>query len=84
MDRNAIIHAILDERGAQQEKWQGDHEWGWGDCSSPGVEMSTKVVVLTEECGEVARALLDKNVEGMRRELIQVAAVCVAILEGME
>jgi hypothetical protein len=41
-----------------------------------------KVAVLAEECGEVARAALDGKPEQMRAELIQVAAVAVAILEG--
>jgi len=40
--------------------------------------------VLSEECGEVARAFLDGDVDGMRRELVQVAAVAWAILEGMK
>jgi NTP pyrophosphatase (non-canonical NTP hydrolase) len=43
-----------------------------------------KVAVLTEECGEVARAALDCDPDALREELVQVAAVAYAILEGIE
>jgi NTP pyrophosphatase (non-canonical NTP hydrolase) len=44
-----------------------------------------KVAVLTEECGEVARAALDHGYSRqLRTELVQVAAVAVAIIEGMD
>ena len=42
-----------------------------------------KATVLAEEAGEVASAVLDRNAPQLRRELIQVAAVCVAWLEAM-
>ena len=41
------------------------------------------MMVLTEECGEVARAVLDLNDDQLRTELIQVAAVAVAWLEAL-
>lgn len=41
-----------------------------------------KVAVLAEECGEVARAALDGKPDQMRTELVQLAAVAVAMLEG--
>jgi hypothetical protein len=79
------IHAaVLDERERQADKWNRHHLHGWGDCSSPAVDTAVKVAVLTEECGEVARAFLDRDVDGMRRELVQVAAVAWAMLEGMK
>ena len=83
MSRTDIYAEIDDERRRQQEKWGGNHAWGAGDCSSRAVHNSTKLMLLTEECGEVARAVLDIDAEQLRTELIQVAAVAVAWLEGM-
>lgn len=74
--------AIQAERERQRAKWSTPHLWGVGDCSSPGVAEAVKVAVLTEECGEVSRAVLDHDPDALRRELIQVAAVAVAWLEG--
>jgi hypothetical protein len=71
------------ERERQQAKWSGPHDHGSGDCSSPNVEMAVKVAVLTEEVGEVARAYLENDVNQLRTELVQVAAVAVAIIEGI-
>ena len=41
-----------------------------------------KIAVLGEEFGEVARAALDRKPDQMTTELTQLAAVCVAMLEG--
>jgi hypothetical protein len=77
-------YALIDvERGRQLEKWAGRHHWGTGDCSSPDVKPIVKAVVLGEECGEVHRTVLDLDSDGLRRELVQVAAVAVAWLESM-
>jgi hypothetical protein len=84
MTRDAIWQAILAERGRQAEKWGPPHAWGAGDCSSPLVRTPVKMTVLAEEFGEVARAVLDEKNDDLRAELIQVAAVAVAWLEGME
>jgi hypothetical protein len=72
------------ERERQEQMWAGKHHHGTGDCSSPGVELATKVAVLTEEVGEVARAYLDNDITQLRTELVQVAAVAVAIIEGID
>ena len=78
------IYAFIDaERARQSAKWEQPHTWGQGDASSPGVAPMTKVGVLTEELGEVARAVLELDDEQLRTELIQFAAVAVAWLEGM-
>lgn len=80
----ADIYVLIDaERVAQQQKWGRAHAWGKGDCSSPLVADPVKVAVLAEECGEVARAVLDKDPDALRGELVQIAAVCVAWLEGL-
>ena len=84
MTGEQIHAAVLAERERQADKWNRNHLHGWGDCSSRAVPDAVKVAVLTEECGEVARAFLDRDVDGMRRELVQVAAVAFAILEGMK
>lgn len=84
MNRADVYAAIDAERVRQAEKWGGPHLWGVGDCSSGAVDSTVKAAVLAEECGEVARAVLDSDPESLRNELIQVAAVAVAWLEGMQ
>jgi NTP pyrophosphatase (non-canonical NTP hydrolase) len=79
--RREHIYALIDaERDRQAEKWNRPHGFGWGDCSHP-LDPSVKATVLTEEAGEVARAVLDGA--DVRSELVQVAAVAVAWLEGL-
>lgn len=81
--RQDIYRAIDAERTRQAKGWAGPHGWGSGDCASRDVEPIVKVAVLTEECGEVARAVLEHDDSNLRTELIQVAAVAVAWLESM-
>jgi len=84
MSTRSQIYALIDlERSRQFDKWGGPHAWGDGDCSSPAVEDIVKVAVLSEESGEVARAVLDADIDQLRTELIQVAAVAVAWLEAL-
>jgi hypothetical protein len=79
----ADVFALIDaERDRQSAKWGGNHAWGKGDCSSLEVPDEIKSVVLAEECGEVARAVLDLDHDGLVAELVQVAAVAVAWLES--
>lgn len=54
-------------------------------CASPAVDDLTRFAVLAEEVGEVATAFLPGGPEpgGLRRELVQVAAVAVAWLEHL-
>ena len=78
----ADVYALIDaERDQQAIKWGGPHDWGQGDCSSADVADVVKAAVLSEEAGEVSRAVLDGK--GLQRELVQAAAVCVAWLESM-
>ena len=83
MTRNQALAAISAERDRQQAKWAGKHDWGHGDCSGGGVALTVKLAVLAEEFGEVARAILEHDPEGLRREATQVAAVACAILESL-
>lgn len=82
--RAGIFRDILTERERQREKWSEHHSWGRGDCSSSDVPEIVKAAVLSEECGEVSRAVLERDREELRRELIQVAAVAVAWLEYID
>lgn len=83
-ERLAVFAAVDMERRRQHDKWGSPHTWGAGDCSSPHVPELVKLAVLHEECGEVARALLEQDPEQLATELVQVAAVAVAWLEGMQ
>ena len=83
MNREAIYDAISEERQRQHDKWGALHAWGYGDCSSHQVSPVTKVAILTEELGEVARAVLDHDSDQIGTELIQLAAVAVAWLESL-
>lgn len=84
--KRPAIYALIDAERARQSAKFGPrqvHSWGEGDCSSPAVAPIVKVAVLSEECGEVARAVLDHApAADLRDELVQVAAVAVAWLEG--
>lgn len=83
MSRAEIYAQIDAERISQARQWAPPHPWGAGDCSSQHVPEPVKAAVLAEECGEVSRAVLDREPAALRTELIQVAAVAVAWLEGM-
>ena len=83
MTGEEILTAIQDERDRQSQLWNREHGWGYGDCSSINLPAITKCAVLNEECGEVARAVLDRDNDALRRELVQVAAVAVAWLESL-
>lgn len=78
-----IFAEVLRERERQEDKWGGSHPWGQGSCASPLLPPEVKAVVLGEECGEVSRAVLERDADGLRRELVQVAAVAVAWLESL-
>ena len=51
------LPAVLAERARQDAKWRG----GPGDCSHPDTPDRQRLTVLTEEVGEVARAILDNQ-----------------------
>lgn len=91
----ARTYAVLDEVAAERARQhallqQGDIPF---NCADPEVCIDRKLRVLTEEVGEVARAIdiLDQCSgpaapickEALRAELIQVAAVAVAIGESL-
>jgi len=66
----AIMSQITTERGRQDAKWgEQNHDF------------PKYLTILTEELGEAAKAFLEKDFTNLRTELIQCAAVTVAILE---
>lgn len=80
MNRDKIYADISAERDSQ------DVKWGPQTHSLPVWN-----AILAEECGEVAQAALtvafhgeDGNLEHLREELIQVAAVAVHIIEKLD
>ncbi len=84
MTRAEIVALIGAERDRQAAKWNRPHDWGFGDCSADTVPDPIKAAVLAEECGEVARAVLDCTATAtLAAELVQVAAVAVAWLEAL-
>ena len=83
--------AIDDERHRQERlKAEGKFTMTCADAMSNGARLA----VLMEEVGEVARAILERGIDGemsndktgkdLQKELVQVAAVCVAWLEGLD
>lgn len=76
MTRSEIVQLLLEERDKQDNKWGADRnlpELLW-QC------------ILSEETGEVANAVLElkhkvTGLEDLKKELVQVAAVCMAWLE---
>ena len=80
--KRADAYRLIDaERARQAWKWRAPHRWGSGDCSSQFIAPIAKVAVLTEECGEVSRCILEGT--DPTAELVQVAAVAVAWLEAL-
>ena len=72
--RGELFRRIEGERYRQDAKWGG----------RPGLDRRdehTYAAVLGEECGEVCKAWLERDLESLRDELVQVAAVAVAWLE---
>ncbi len=81
MNRSQVFDLIREERKRQVHLWNQSHDWGYGDVAHP-IGETIKLAVLLEEVGEVARNVLEK--ESPRDELVQVAAVTVAWLEGLD
>lgn len=87
MNRSEIYEAIDNERARQDAKFPG--QWGgfataFAVFDEPTARCSAFecAAILAEEAGEVARAVIDRDRQGLEHELVQVAAVCVAWLEA--
>jgi NTP pyrophosphatase (non-canonical NTP hydrolase) len=68
-----FLNLILDERKRQDEKWgvQDHTPFKW-------------VAILAEEFGEVAKAAYEKKPDEYLTEIVQVAAVSMAMYESYE
>lgn len=67
------LGAVAEERRRQ------DRKWGPSDHRPPPT-----LAVLIEEVGEVAKAQMEETDAELRAELVQVAAVAVAMIEGID
>ena len=72
LTRAVVLEQVLAERELQDLKW-GDQTFNSDDHWT---------VILTEELGEVAREVYEKNESDMYEEIIQCAAVCFAWAEA--
>ena len=72
LTRATVLEQVLLEREKQDLKW-GDQTFNSDDHWT---------VILTEELGEVAREVYEKNESDMYTEIIQCAAVCFAWAEA--
>ena len=70
----AILQAVRDERAKQDAKW--------GKAAERNLPPQTWLTILMEEVGEAAKATLEGDPVNYAEELVQVAAVAVAALEG--
>ena len=70
----ALCNEVIEERDRQDEKWGADRD------NSPGLW----ITILGEEFGEVCRAVLERDRKNLREELIQVAAVALAMAEDLD
>jgi NTP pyrophosphatase (non-canonical NTP hydrolase) len=72
MTRDDVMVLINAERARQDAKWgAGRH-----------LRAELWTTILAEEFGEVAKAVLEGDVVGVREELVQVAAVAICWLEA--
>jgi NTP pyrophosphatase (non-canonical NTP hydrolase) len=73
MMNEKLMQEIADERIRQDAKWgeQNHYPARW-------------VTILVEEVGEMAKAILNEDLAHTRKELVQVAAVAIAMLESLD
>lgn len=76
----AVFSAIVRERDHQNAKF------GWLEnphSDLPNGSWDRRLAVITEELGEVAKAINDGDIYGAIHELVEVAACAVAVLEAI-
>lgn len=76
MKHSEIFDAIIKERERQEQLHPGQ------TLGHP-IEPPLAITILLEEVGECARAVLERDKEQLKKELIEVAACCTAWLETM-
>ena len=84
------IHEEIDDERHRQEGFVKSGRFA-RTCASMEMTDGERYAVLGEEFGEVGRAILEKmrlandtHHKDLRKELIQVAAVCVAWIQGLD
>lgn len=83
LQRHARALRDVHEERLRQDELVRTEKISWG-CCDPTAPEGIKLAVLTEEVGEVARAILENDdPTHLREELIQVAAVAVAWAESI-
>lgn len=76
-ETSGILGEVAEERDNQDDKW--------GEVATRLTATADRWhTILSEEVGEVADAINEGDVTGMRAELIQVAAVAVATIEALD
>lgn len=78
-------HGIYQEIQAERDRQEQLRDEGKFDhtCADP-LNEAGRYVVLGEEIGEIAEAILEGDMANLREELIQAAAVVVAWIEGID
>ncbi len=71
---------MLGEVGAERER----QDARFGAERIHGQSRHLRLTVLMEEVGELARAVLEQDEHAIRTEVIQVAAVAVALVESLD
>ncbi len=73
MNKDKIVKFIMAERARQDEKWgEQNHDiYKW-------------LAILGEEVGEANKAALENDYSELMKELIQIGAVTVAMIESLE
>jgi NTP pyrophosphatase (non-canonical NTP hydrolase) len=74
-ERARVLTEVSAERDRQELKWNGN--------VASVRDRFRCIAILGEEVGEVARAALEGDQDSYRHELIQVAAVAVAMVQGL-
>jgi NTP pyrophosphatase (non-canonical NTP hydrolase) len=75
---DAVEEIVRERRRQDMLKAQGRFKY---TCADPELNNGERLAILVEEVGEVARAL--QTGEGLREEVGQCAAICLAWLQGM-
>jgi len=73
MNKDKIVKFIIAERARQDEKWgEQNHDiYKW-------------LAILGEEVGEANKAALENDYSELMKELIQIGAVTIAMIESLE
>lgn len=81
-----LRHRVFDEVSCERDRQESLKAIGKFryTCADPEMIDADRSLVLLEEVGEVARAVLESDAANVHQELVQVAAVAVAWLESHE